>query len=156
MIVCFLPDRKDATRSSASSQTSSPSSELSTSPHSARSKSAESIGNSGKESTPTDAIGLTATAPSTGDLLARGRKPLPRASPQTFETVEPPADAEQAPLSEEMIYSMKMTLPCRRRLTLLPGSLNPDSINRKIKTENNARALETNAMMLAEFGSSSS
>lgn len=54
--------------------------------------------------------------------------------------------------SEEMVYCLKKIVPMWSRLTILPDIMEPHMINRRIKIKKYAHALETYAMMLAEFG----
>ena len=134
IIVCFLPDRDKSAMPSSPTQASQPTEETPT------------MATSALQDPNTQAS--TTAAPSSGALPPLGllswMKPL-------VSGPLPQSDAEQKPPieSEDMVYSMTKVMPGRRRLTL-----RHESVNRKIKIEKNARALETYAMMLADFGTS--
>ena len=141
IIVCFLPDRDKAAQP-ASIQATSPGS-----------------GNSGQGAASVQATPVAAStmqgattqdsanaAPSSGVSAPLGGLLTPAsilaaAIPQQDDGLKPPLE------TEEMIYSMTKVMPSRTRLTL-----RLESTNRKIKIERGARALETYAMMLADFG----
>lgn len=148
IIVCFLPDRNKAEVPS-SNQTVSPS--LGTSPvrRTTSSPVLQTTATGTQQGTSTNPQASMAAAPSSGGSPPLGAGPLVRVTSLTSEVPAPQSGGQGTSLreSEEIIYSMTKVLPGRRRLTFLQASF-----NRKINIEQNARALETYAMMLADFG----
>lgn len=149
VLVCFLPDRNKATNFSSSTQAASPSSGSSPAPPAASSAPIQTSWTSRQQGTSTSLQTSTAAAPSSGGSPLLGAAPLTRATSPISGAAAPQSGAGQnsTSASEEMVYSMTKVLPRRARLTLLQ-----EPVNRKIKIESNARALETYAMMLADFG----
>lgn len=138
LIVCFLPDRKNAASSLSSTQAASTSSRSSPAGRSANSPSGagNSVAATGRSGVGGSTQTSTAAVPSSG-LFVR------------FGFGQPSAEQNDSAVeTEEMVYCMTKVLPGGRRLTLLK-----ETVNRKIKIEKNSRALESYAMMLADFGS---
>lgn len=144
VIVCFLPGRNKSTQSTSSSSAASPE------PRVDSSTSFRTTATSTQQATPPmDPSTSTGAAPSSGASPPLGEHSLAwTTSPATAAVARQSNDGQDTLSdSEEMIYCMTKVLPGWRRLTLLR-----ESVNRKIKIEKNARALETYAMMLADFG----
>ncbi|CAN0403795.1 unnamed protein product [Ectocarpus sp. 12 AP-2014] len=148
VIVCYLPDRSKAEVSS-SNQTVSPSSGTSPVPRTTSSPVIQTTATGTRQGTSMIPQTSTAASPSSGGSTPLGAGSLVRVTSPTSEVAAPQSGGQgTSPReSEEMVYSMTKVLPGRRRLTLLQAS-----VNRKINIEQNARALETYAMMLADFG----
>ncbi|CAM9274516.1 unnamed protein product [Ectocarpus sp. 12 AP-2014] len=148
VVVCYLPDRNEA-QVSSSNQTVSPSSGTSPVPRTTSSPVIQTTATGTRQGTSMIPQTSTAAAPSSGGSPPLGAGPLVRVTSPTSEVAVSQSGGQgTSPReSEEMVYSMTKVLPGRRRLTLLQAS-----VNRKINIEQNARALETYAMMLADFG----
>ena len=145
VIVCFLPDRNKATNSSSSTQAASPSPGPSPAPQTTGTSSQQGV-STNPQASPVAAPSSGGSPPLAAAPVARATSPIPgAAAAQSGVGQASPSESEQ------MIYSMTKVLPRGRRLTLLK-----ESLNRKIKIESNARALETYAMMLADFGTAPS
>lgn len=151
IIVCFLPGRGDVAAPVRSSQAASPlpgasSAPRATSPSPVK---ALSTATSTRQATTTGPQACRTAAPSPGGSPPLGGGALTRAPSPVSGTASPQSAAGEKSSAEceDMVYSMAKVMPRRRRLTLLRAS-----VNRKIKIKKNARALETYAMMLADFG----